>query len=513
MEYAAELAATHDPPDERDAAVRRLLDFYLYTTDHAATLAFTPIVRLPREPIAEGVEPSTFGDPGAARDWIGAEWDNLAAAQRHAAEHGPRSMAWQLADALRNHLYLATSNPQRLSVAETGLAAALAEHDIAGEAAMRYYLGLLRYRMADFAVAAREHERAAELYHRAGWPEAESTALRALGAPLMNLGQVQPALDRFQQALAIDRATGNRQGEAANLNNIATVYEELGDLDEAARHLAVAIPLLRDLSRRHGEAIALANLGKVRHEQGDLEVARTILEEAVGICRDLGYRHEEAEALVILGQVHRDAGRFDEATAAFDTALDHAQLTGDPRLEILALNGLGSVEVMLGHPAQATARLGLVLDTATRTGHHRGHVEGLLTLCYAACSRGRAKEALEHAGQALALAASPVDTARAHTALAAAYLAMGDFDRCVAYAEQALAVQRRIGLRLAEARTLRILTRAHEHAGQNRIAEDRDQQARTLSGEIGTPYPPIPGWNRFLGDDPEAPAGQSGSLP
>jgi DNA-binding SARP family transcriptional activator/tetratricopeptide (TPR) repeat protein len=501
LEYAAELAAAHDPPEQRDAAVRRLLDFYLYTTDHAATLAFTPTARLPREPIADGVAPVEFTEAGAARGWVATEWDNLAAAQRHAAAHGPRAMAWQLADALRNHLYLARSRSQRLSVAETGLAAALAEHDQLGEAAMRYYLGLLRYRMADFACAAHEHEVAAKLYHRAGWPEAESAALRALGAPLMHLGQVQAALERFQQALTIDRATGNRQGEAANLNNIASVYEELGELAEAARHLAVAIPLLRDLGRRHGVAIALANLGTVAHAQGDLETARTVLSEGLDISRDLGYREEEAETLVILGQVHRDTGRFDDATAAFDTALDIAQGTGDPRLEILALNGLASVEVMLGRPSAATTRLSLVLDTATRTGHHRGHVDGLLTLCYAACSNGLPDDAHQHASEALALATeagSPVDTARAHAALAAACLAGGRFAECVAHAERALAAQRRLGLRLAEARTLRILTRAHEGAGEAGVAEDRDQQARTLAGEIGTPYPPIPGWNRFL---------------
>ncbi|OKI71733.1 AfsR/SARP family transcriptional regulator [Micromonospora sp. CB01531] len=462
LEYAAELAAD-DPPAQRDAAVDRLLAFYLHTTDQAATATVPAVSRLPRPPLPAGVVPVKFPDVTGTREWMIAEWDNVVAGLRHAAARGLRQLAWHLADALRSHLYLTASRPQWLAIAETGLAAAIAEGDVVGEAAMRFCLGFLRYQAAEFAESIREHERAVELYRQARWKPGESTTLRSMGVSLAHLGQLRPALDRFTQALALDREIGNEPGEAASLQNIAGTYKDLGDLELSARYLSVAIPLLRRVGRRPGEAIALINLGELRREQGRLDEALAAVRESLAICREVGLRHEAAEALITAAEVHRDAGRHREAQQGLDEALDIAQQTGNPRLQMLALNGLASIEIRAGRVSTAVARLDTALEVAARTGHSGGHVKVLLTLAEAHCALVEYRSAHRYASRALSLASESgamVEVAAAHTALAAAYLGMGDPDQCISHCQQALQTQRRSGQRRAKIRTLALLRQA-----------------------------------------------------
>jgi len=495
LQYAAMLAAGLLPAD-RDAAVHRLLDFYLRSTDGATLLTFSPVSRIPRETPADDVVPVAFAGTTQAREWMAAEWPNLVAAQRYAAEHGPRQMAWLLTDALRSHLYLTVSASQWLAMAQTGLSAAVRDGDALGQAAAHFCMGLLRTRLAQFTEAVREHEQAMLLYRRAGWREGESTALRAMGVPLARLGQVPAARDRFTDALAIDREIGNRHGEAANLNNLASLYAELGRPQEAAQHLDIAIPLLRDLGRRHGEAIALISLGELRHSQGRVAEALAAARQSLTISTERGYPIEQADALTLAGVVYRDTGRYREAVEAFTESLALAERNDYAENRVLALNGLAGVDVLQGRPVEALSRLAAALEIAAGIGHHRGRVEVLITLSYAVSGTGRYREARNHARQALALArasGSAFDVPRTLSALATACMGEGQVQRGIAYARRALETHQETGNGLAQARTLRILGRGYELLGRPDEAAACRAEASTLSGKIGTPHTPIAG--------------------
>jgi DNA-binding SARP family transcriptional activator/tetratricopeptide (TPR) repeat protein len=467
VQYAATVGAAL-PAADRDAAVRRLLDHYLGSVDQAAGHTFAPISRIPRDPPADGAVPVAFGGAAQAREWLAAEWDNLVAAQRHAAAHGPLAHAWLLTDALRSHLYLTVSASQWLAMAQTGLAAAERAGDAAGQAAAHFCIGLVRTRIAEFPGAVRAHERALDLYRQAGWREGESTALRAMGVPLARLGRVTAAVERFTGALAIDREIGNRHGEAANLNNLASVYGDLGRPREAADHLDVAIPLLRGLGRRHGEAIALTSLGELRHRQGRVDEALAAAARALEISRESGYPAEQAGALTLTGTIHRDTGRYEEAAAAFAASLALAVEHDDTENRILALNGLAAIALLQGRPEEAAARLPAVLAAAAAANHHRGWIETLLTSCYAACAVGRPAAGRDHARRALALArvsGSDLDVPRALCALAMACVGLGRAGLAAGYARRALDLQRGTGNLIAQERTMRILGHAYATAG------------------------------------------------
>jgi hypothetical protein len=96
-DYAAERARATDP-DAGEAAVRRLLDWYLRTANEVVFLLY-PEFGLPRPPV-----PHLLADGAAALAWLDAERSNLFAATERCARVGPRSLAWQLVNGMGGYL-------------------------------------------------------------------------------------------------------------------------------------------------------------------------------------------------------------------------------------------------------------------------------------------------------------------------------------------------------------------------------------------------------------------------
>lgn len=491
LEYAAELGAEHDRPEDRDVAVGRLLWSYVDTANRAAlVLSGPPRLPVPRDPPPVGASPVELAVQAEARQWIAAEWPNVVAAVHFAAASGRDRLAWQLVHELRPLMRLQAPQTQWQSVAQTALAAAQRAGDLLGEVSMRHSLGTQRWRAAEYQAAIDEFEAAATIARRAGWREAQSVALCNIGVALLGLGQVRPAIRQLEQSLAIDRETGARTGEAAVLTNLASAYEQVGDLARAAQVAELALPLLHETGQHQGAAIAINNLAMVRRQQGHLCDALSALSECLTICRTIGAQHEEADALTTLGLVHRDTGRYEDAATSLTASLDIAQRLSDTRHQIFAHTSLASVQLRQGDLKAAAERLALALDIAHRTSHQRGKVEALLTRSTLDAMLNEHHRAHVHATQALNLARKSgyaLAVAEAHSRLATACLGLDDLAVCLAHCRRALTAQRRAGQRLAQARTLLTMGYAHHRSGTARLAQSFWRQAHTLFDEIGAP--------------------------
>ena len=54
---------------------------------------------------------------------------------------------------------------------------------------------------------------------------------------------MQKALEKYNEALPISRAVGDRRGEATTLNNIGAVYQSLGETQKALEKYNEALPI------------------------------------------------------------------------------------------------------------------------------------------------------------------------------------------------------------------------------------------------------------------------------
>jgi DNA-binding SARP family transcriptional activator len=138
--YSAELSTAHDSPEDRHAALGRLLDYYLHTS-HTAHLLLRPNFTVPRPDAARpGVAREELSDYPQAMAWFDAERAVLQAAVRHAAQHGFCVQAWQLALTLQRFYQRQGYWPDSVSTMRFAMRAALDAGDLAGQAHIRQRL-------------------------------------------------------------------------------------------------------------------------------------------------------------------------------------------------------------------------------------------------------------------------------------------------------------------------------------------------------------------------------------
>ena len=247
--YAAERAQEIDPR-ERAAATRRLLELYVLGADEAARLLYPEMLRLPSPGDAGPPGRAPFTGRAQALEWLDLEAPNLLAAVRHAADHGPRPLAFLLADTLRGYFWLRVPAASWQDVASAARSAAVAEGDLRAQVAAALSLGDLHWHRNRYPEAIEHYTEAVRRSQEAGWPEGEAVALDRLGLAHWRSGQLQPAATYLTRSLAVARRTGWRAGEMSVLGNLGGVSAELGMLQQAADHFTAALALKPE--RGHG---------------------------------------------------------------------------------------------------------------------------------------------------------------------------------------------------------------------------------------------------------------------
>jgi DNA-binding SARP family transcriptional activator/Tfp pilus assembly protein PilF len=489
VEYAVTRAAREDSALERDAAVRRLMDFYLHTIRNLAARPYAEAASVLPDPPPTLVIPLRFAEPGQGQAWLESEWENVSALIAHATDHGPRTHAWHIVDALRDVLYNRRPVAEWLLLADLALEAARRDGDLLGQGAMHLSKGFARWRGADLAGSVAEYERALTLCRRAGSPRGEAAAMRGSGVALKQSGAIGRAINRYQESLTIDREVGNRRGEAADLNNLASAHLSLGLLNQAERYLDLALPLALEIGQPIYRALALTNLGLVRQEQGRFREAEPVLEQALRLAREIGSSYMEMWSLTAAGAVHLDAGQIERAFRAHAAALDGARAAEDRNHQVRALAGLARTELRLGRLDAAMTHLDAARGIIDSMRHREGRTKLLLAMAEAEQCRQDFAAAREHAERALELARGGYVLAvgRAHAMLAAAHLGLAHHDRCVEECEQAMRVLEGTGQRLLHARTLITLGVARERMGQAPAARSAWRRAHDIAIELGAP--------------------------
>lgn len=320
--HAAELVATVDSAAERDAAVRRLLDHYLYTA-HAADRLLEPH----RDPLVLADPPADvavtdIADAQQAMCWFRAERRSLLAAVDQAARLGLHQHAYRLPWTLVTFLDRQGHWPEYLATQRVALRAARHLADRDGEARSHRFIGNALSRLGQHDDADRHFHRALELYAGLGDLVGQARIRRALCWSAGQRGRHDEALHHSVRALDLFRAAGHRSGEARALNAVGWYHALRNETGPALAHCEQALALHRELGSRDGEASTLDSIGFIHHQLGDHRRATDCYRQALAIHRELGDRNGEVEALTHLGDAHRDAGDIRAARDAWQQALE-----------------------------------------------------------------------------------------------------------------------------------------------------------------------------------------------
>jgi DNA-binding SARP family transcriptional activator/DNA-binding XRE family transcriptional regulator len=320
--YAAERACAVDPPEERRAAVRRLLDHYLYTADAAASLLVPARASLrPAAPPAVGVTLDQLSDAGQALRWFEAEHEALLAAVTLAADQGFDEHAWRLAVTLGAHLDRRGHWAERVTMLGVGLAAAERLGDLPARARILRHLGATALLRHDAEAARTRYQQAFALYQHLDDRLGQAHSQRGLAEAAEQRGEMDSAIAHSWRALGLYAAVGDLDGQAHALNDIAWDHARKGEHEQAVEFCQRALPLHRAVGDRAGEASTWDSLGFAYLCAGRHELAVDCYRRAVAITDEIGDRHRAAKHLANLGDAQQAAGDTAGAVASWRRAL------------------------------------------------------------------------------------------------------------------------------------------------------------------------------------------------
>ena len=448
-EHARTLVADEEAADS-DAAVGRLLDYYLHTALAASThiTARVPARRLPLPGDPPACAPQ-FSTAWQATAWLEAERANLHAAAGYAAASAFGLHAIAIPAAMSDFLLAHGHWEQAAVLHQAALAAACQAGDRPGQAGALTQLGLVQWLTGDCPAAAASQQQALALYRDLGDQPGQARALSQLGIVHALTGDYPAAAASLQAALTTARQAGDRPGQAFALGDLGHVQQATGDYRSAAASLTRALALYRDLGDRLGQGDALNRLGAVQRLTGDYPAAAASQQQALELFRGLGDDpFGQAHALNELGVVQRLTGDYPAAAASLARAMDLHRGLGDRISEADDRNQLGIVQRLTGdYPAAAASHQQALEMFRDRGDRHNeaAALNDLGELLTQSAASGRARDC--HA-RALALARDlgvPLEEARALEGTGRYYLRDGNPVDGTAQLRQALTIYQRIG--------------------------------------------------------------------
>ncbi len=313
--YAADEARAHESGTEREAALRRVCDFYLHTA-HAADHLLVPkrpLIEL--DPPVSGTWPCSLPDMPAVMAWFDAEHANVLAAQRTAASYAWHSVVWQLAWALTTFFRRRGRLDDQIAVWRSAVDSAA--------------------HLPDSTARVRPH------LH--------------LGRSLAELGQHEEAIENLNHALALAQQHHNPADQALTHFSFIRAWEQQGDHQQALHHARKAVALCRAVGQPEWEADALNSVGWFAAHLGDYETARTHCEDALALCVRDDSSNSRAGCLDSLGYIEHRTGHHDLAIERYQQALSLLRDLGDVYRCADTLDNLGHPYAALGQSERARA--------------------------------------------------------------------------------------------------------------------------------------------------------------
>jgi len=371
-EYARALAAADGPADQQ-AAIGRLMDYYLHTAVAASRhVAWrTSITGPPPPETAPAWAPEMHTDEEAIA-WLQTERANLHACAGYAATHARLRHAVGISAAVNDFLLTEGHWNQAETLGQVALAAARTVGDRQGQAWTLHQLGTVQELTGQYAAAAAGQTQALQLFRDLGERHGQACALNQLGTVQRITGKYPAATASLTEALQLFRDLGDRRGQAWALTQLGMVQHLTGDHQAATASLTQGLRLLRDPGDRRGQGWPLQYLGVVQLQTGDYPAATASLSQALQLFRDLGERAGQAEASINLGELLFQSSAYREACDYFSEALNITRrITRDtdaPVQEARALEEIGQNQIREGNPGQGAAHLRHALTIYRRIG-------------------------------------------------------------------------------------------------------------------------------------------------
>ena len=447
-EHARALAAADDPV-VREAALGRLLDYYLQTGLAASNLIGTRILNYGALPAGSppACAPNLTTADEATR-WMEAEDANLRAAADYAAATDRTRPATLIPVAMAEYLHVQGRWHDAIGLHKSAVAAAVAACNPALHVHALQLMIHMQVQIGDFSSARANLDQAMKLYRQLDDAEGQVHVLTTMSLIDNLTADYAASLRHARKALKISRETGNLRGEAIAITEVGASKLATGDCRAAGDLFRQALELLRPTGDKSSETDALVGLALTQMTTGDYTRARATLDVAIAGAQEIGNLYLQAWLLNAIGTVQRKTGDYDAAIASSRAALQQFIAMGALDGEANALTAIGMALQFAGEHDAAAANHQRALAIFTAAGYRHAKAEVLNNLGELSLLRATTTDSQHYHAQALALAreiGAILEEARALEGAGRCRMHDGHTADGAKLLEQALAIYQRAG--------------------------------------------------------------------
>jgi tetratricopeptide (TPR) repeat protein len=324
--YATEQVTRHESTAHREAAIGRVLDWYLHAANSADAFLLPPRRRDFMAGYEPRAAPPAFRGATDALAWFEQEHHSLRSVVAWAAGNGWAGHAWRTAMAMTSFF----------------------------DARIPWHDGVTFYEAA-FEAARAASERVGEAY-----------TLNSLACIHLDKRDFDTARTYLEQSLARFQEMGHKRGETMLLSNMSIVYAETGDYRSAQRNWARAVELCEELDYPRGIAMALDNRGVAYLVEGNHTEAVNCFQRAHDINVQLDDAGSDGMCLYNMVRAYTAVHDHSRAVRASRDAIARFRQIENRRWEALVLMELGKTLNCAGHPTLAAEVLRAALVTMTQ---------------------------------------------------------------------------------------------------------------------------------------------------
>jgi tetratricopeptide (TPR) repeat protein len=185
-------------------------------------------------------------------------------------------------------------------------------------------LGQLYRAQGDLEPAIRVLEQALALCRASGERNNLRWIAAGLGSAYALQGRLAEGHALLEEGISEDIHTGSLSGHAARLAQLSEVCRLAGRGEEAWQHARQGLDLARQLKERGNEALALYQLGVVQaHTDPPADAqAEAHYQQALALADELGMRPLQAHCHRGLGMLYATTGQWEQARTALSTAIE-----------------------------------------------------------------------------------------------------------------------------------------------------------------------------------------------
>ena len=313
--YAQEQCEASDPAEQRDAALRRQLTWYLNTLTVISDLIDPLIYTVQTETPPGTAATARFPDLRAALAWCEVEQINLVAAVTDAAERGIEEFAWRVAVALHRYYNRTCRWDDWRTTHDAALACVRAAGNRYGEGMVLLSVGTMYVRTQELEKGSESLVRAEEIMGEVGDRRGEALARSFRGNSLMMKGEWAQALELFRAVIEPYRQVGYKRGEGVAMANLTVCLQYLERWDEAEQAALAALEFNGTFDNFDSMANVTMTLTQVARARGEIPAAVEHANEAMRLRLRMNDRFGQAGVHSDLAQVYLSAG---DLSAALD---------------------------------------------------------------------------------------------------------------------------------------------------------------------------------------------------